>query len=223
MLALDEIRYEICSLKELPKITDLLGDQIAYQEWYSKSQRVISSIEKERLAEFIEMYEGSNRTSGIKQFFLTNIDERHLFHSSAVSCLYNQIAILSACDSLVDPFYQDILGRVYFEYQEDELETAKKLMEINIRAAGALAGVILEKHLKRVCTNHKITGMEEKTLNPIITVLYTNSIIDLTVKKNLDYLSDIRNKCDHSTQNEPTEIEVNDLITHTGRHLSLLS
>lgn len=37
------------------------------------------------------------------------------------------------------------------------------------------------------------------------------------------YLSDIRNKCDHSTQNEPTEIEVNDLITHTGRHLSLLS
>ena len=94
-------------------------------------------------------------------------------------------------------------------------------MEINIRAAGALAGVILEKHLKRVCINHSITGMEEKTLNPIISILYTNSIIDLTVKKNLEYLSDIRNKCDHSTQKEPTEIEVNSLITHTGRHLSL--
>ena len=62
MLALDEIKYEIKNLKELAETTDLLGNQIAYQEWFSKSQRIISSIEKERLAEFIEMYEGSNRT-----------------------------------------------------------------------------------------------------------------------------------------------------------------
>lgn len=32
MLALDEIRYEIKNLKELAETTDLLGNQIAYQE-----------------------------------------------------------------------------------------------------------------------------------------------------------------------------------------------
>ena len=47
-------------------------------------------------------------------------------------------------------------GHLFAEIQDSELSAAVKLKTVSSRAAGAVAGVVLERHLQRVAVNHKI-------------------------------------------------------------------
>lgn len=191
-----------------------------YQEWYTKACRIVKQIIPERYVEFQIYYTGSKDILGMCQFFLDAV----LFDVDlAINAFKIQYSILKSCIPLLDPFYQNINKQIYFEYQEDDLKIAEKLMRISIRAAGALAGFVLEKHLKIVCNNHLLSGMENKTLGQLIDTLHQNKVINTTDRKNLEYLSDTRNKCDHAKKEEPKEYEVEDLIEHTRRWIALLN
>ena len=50
----------------------------------------------------------------------------------------------------------DVRGYLLAKIEDEELAVAAQLLTINVRAAGAVAGVVLESHLQRVSANQKI-------------------------------------------------------------------
>jgi hypothetical protein len=80
------------------------------------------------------------------------------------------------------------------------------------RAAGAIAGVVLEKHLQQVCDDRglKITK-KNPTIGELNDILKTASVIDVPQWRHISMLGDIRNICAHNKQKEPTIEQVTDL------------
>ena len=70
--------------------------------------------------------------------------------------------ILGSIENRIDTIFADIEGHIYADLQDAELEAANKLRMVNLRAAGSLAGVVLERHLRRVAKNHGITIRKRK-------------------------------------------------------------
>lgn len=102
------------------------------------------------------------------------------------------------------------------ELQDEELKVASQLLEINLRAAGAVAGVVLEGHLQRVAVNHGITiSKKNPTLGDLNDPLKNEGVYDIVPWRKIQHLADIRNYCDHKKDREPTVDEVKDLIDGT--------
>ena len=97
---------------------------------------------------------------------------------------------------------------------DSELESARELSKHKfLRGAGAIAGVVLEKHFKQVMKNHSITSRKKHlSLNDYNELLKENSIVDIPTWRQIQRLGDIRNLCDHNKDREPTSEEVTELI-----------
>lgn len=82
------------------------------------------------------------------------------------------------------------------------------------RAAGAMAGVVLERHLKQVCLNHdaRVPKKRQVSISDLNDALKQNKIIDTPDWRRIQLLGDLRNKCDHEKDVDPTDDEVNELI-----------
>ena len=92
-----------------------------------------------------------------------------------------------------------------------------KVSELNkkgfARAAGAVAGVVLEGHLGQVCNNHKIPNRKNNpTINDFNQLLKDNNIIEVPTWRFIQHLGDLRNLCDHKKQIEPTRDEIDELV-----------
>ena len=97
---------------------------------------------------------------------------------------------------------------------DSELDAAKELTKNRYtRTAGAVAGVVLEKHLKEVCGNHGITV---RKTNPQISDLNDSlksaAVIETPQWRFLQHLGDLRNLCAHDRESEPTTDQINDLL-----------
>lgn len=127
--------------------------------------------------------------------------------------LLNQVQILASIQSRIDGVLSDVQGALLAELEDRELDAAQKLKPVNLRAAGTLAGVVLERHLQRVAQTH---GVVVKKNNPTIAdlndPLKQQSIYGLPVWRKIQYLADVRNLCAHKKDLEPTEGQVAELI-----------
>ena len=82
-----------------------------------------------------------------------------------------------------------------------------------MRAAGAIAGVVLEKHLDEVCVAHNIKiTKKHPSIADLNEALKNASAIETPQWRFHQHLADIRNLCDHSKSAEPTVDQVSDLI-----------
>nr|WP_314422728.1 hypothetical protein [uncultured Erwinia sp.] len=198
-----------------------------YQSWYTKSHRVISQVIKERLAEFELLYKSDPKRKEISVLnysmsdYLSNITTsragRGIICSpvDAVDKMEFQFKILESAQERFTSTLFDIKDIVQADIFDSELDTAKELNKKGfIRAAGAVTGVILEKHLAHVCSLHNI---KPKKAHPSISE-YNNSlkdsdIIDTSTWRFIQHLGDIRNLCDHGKEREPKKDEVSDFIT----------
>jgi uncharacterized protein (UPF0332 family) len=102
---------------------------------------------------------------------------------------------------------------------QDEIDSAKELLNNKyLRSAGAICGVLLEKHLKVIADTHKITPKKKgPSINDYNQELYSQSVLSSEQFKYITYLADIRNKCDHNKSEDPTEAEVKKLIDGTEK------
>jgi hypothetical protein len=104
---------------------------------------------------------------------------------------------------------------------DSEIATARELLKNKfLRAAGAVVGVVLEKHLRQVCDDHaiKITK-KDPGISDLNELLKSNSVIDIPQWRHISMLGDIRNICDHNKKTEPTESQVKDLIDGADKML----
>ena len=97
---------------------------------------------------------------------------------------------------------------------DTELDAAKELAKNKFnRAAGAVAGVVLERHLSEVCANHKVM-VKKKTphISDLNDALKNASLIDTPQWRSIQYLGDLRNLCTHDKESDPTAGQVGDLL-----------
>ena len=82
---------------------------------------------------------------------------------------------------------------------DSDLDAAKELNKKGFSSgAGAMAGVVLEGHLKGVCNNRKIKITKEKpTINDLNQLLKDKEVIETSTWRKIQYLADLRNFSDH--------------------------
>ena len=198
-----------------------------YQCWYTNSLIVLSVLLPERKKEFIDLYVADPKRKELNVLTykisdaisgLTNIYTRP---SNSINQIQRQIDIIKSIKSIIDSKINDIRQLIENDVFENELDTSKYLLSKGFnRSAGAICGVLLEKHLKGMLVIRGLTiSKKDPSINDLNAELYKNGIIDSTQNKYLLFLGDIRNKCDHDKKSEPTKDEINDLINGTSKVL----
>jgi hypothetical protein len=108
----------------------------------------------------------------------------------------------------------DIRQLLQADLFDSEIDAAGHLLKNKFgRAAGALAGVVLEKHLYEVCSSHKLP-MQKKdpTISDLNDALKNAGLIETAQRRFVQHLGDIRNLCHHNKKTEPTTEQVQDLL-----------
>ena len=197
----------------------------AYQNWYTQALRVVEILAPDRYPEFKSYYEIDPKRKSLGygtyviQDYLKGVApgsyQLRDFDISAqtVQNAFNQLTILSSLSERVDSVLANIDTALLSEIQDAELETAKKLSKISLRAAGSLTGVVIENHLQKLAKNHGIKLRKKSpTISDLNDPLKSEGIFDTPTWRKVAYLADIRNICSHKKDAEPTKEQVNELI-----------
>jgi hypothetical protein len=190
----------------LEKLPSFSGE---YQRWYSESIALLRQLLPDRVADFVRHYE---KPKGRKD--ITFEKEVVVDSSAAIPQFRQQLAMLKAAKARFESSLFEIRQLVQADLLDSELEAAEVLAKHKFtRAAGALAGVVLERHLSQVCVDRKLpTGKKNPTIADFNETLKAGGAIDLPQWRFIQHLADIRNLCDHSRTPEPTADQVTDLL-----------
>jgi len=199
-----------------------------YQPWYSEAMALVRQLLPDRLEDFISHYKTPTIRSIITmenyriEDFLQGLEFKYTSSGTvklrgpdaAITHFQQQLAIVKAVNARFESALFDIRQLVQADLFDSELEAASELLKHKFtRAAGALAGVVLERHLVQVCENHHITIKKESpSISYLNDLLKNGTVIDTTQWRYNQRLGDIRNLCDHCKKSEPTKEEVEDLI-----------
>jgi len=208
-------------LKALPKFHE------AYQPWYSEAKVLVKQLLPDRLSDFVRHYEkpkprkdityenyriedylqGLNITRGFER-------EKVVGPDAAIPQFRQQLAILKSVKARFESSLFDIRQLVQADLFDSELDAAEELAKKKfMRAAGALAGVVLERHLAQACDNHAIKlTKKDPTISELNDALMKSGGVDTPQWRFVQHLADIRNLCDHNKKSEPTGEQVNDLV-----------
>lgn len=141
-----------------------------YQTWYTSSLPVVQQLLPHRYTEFHEQYRIEKRKEitssnyGISDFLsgtrLMQYGREAIdHHASFLTKFHNQLRILESAVTRLDSLLADIRTVLQAELFDDELSVAQELKKKNhLRAAGAVAGVVLEKHLCQAARSGRQVG-----------------------------------------------------------------
>lgn len=217
--------------KNLPNFTS------SYQGWYSKAKATVRQLLPDRLDDFVRLYEkprsrkdityenyriedylqGLTITKGWEKIPVVGPD-------AALPIFSQQLGIVKALGDRLESSLYDIQHIVQADLFDSELEAATALLKAgHIRAAGVVAGVVLERHLSQVADNHKV-AMRKK--HPGIAdwndALKAADVIGVPQWRTIQHLGDIRNLCGHNKEREPSRDEVEGAIAGVTRIVKTL-
>ncbi len=198
-----------------------------YQIWYTKASIIVKEILPNRYDEFAECYKCLNR-KGITYSnfsiydYITGVScGRQRFDPKATALIkfINQINIIKSISESVDNVLFNIKNSMELEILDDELLSSRKLWKKGyLRSAGALCGVILEKHFSTMLKNHNLKlSKKEPCISDYNDLFKQENIYDIINWRFIQHLGDIRNLCDHNKDREPTKDEVDELINGTDK------
>lgn len=230
--ACDPTAMKVVLRKQLGEKTEKYVEELPsfnqeYQRWYSEALALLRQLLPDRVADFIRHYEKpktrkelSNESYRIEDYLqglsITRGYDGSVIvnQSAALPHFSQQLAMLSAAKGRFESSLFDIRQLVQADLLDSELEAAEMLAKHKFtRAAGAVAGVVLERHLSQVCTNHHLSiGKKNPTIADFNEALKASNAIDVPQWRFIQHLGDIRNLCDHSRSAEPTTEQVADLL-----------
>ena len=199
-----------------------------YQGWYSEAFSLIRQILPDRIDDFVRFYEKPKNRKNItyenyriedalQGLYVTRVNGTDVDASATIPLLNQQIAIVKAAKQRFESSLFDIEQTIQADLFDFEIEAAEHLLKHKfIRAAGALVGVVLERHLHQVCLNHKLAVKKNPTIAVLNDELKKNGVIDQPQWRQIQFLGDIRNMCDHAND-EPTLEQAKDLISGTKK------
>jgi hypothetical protein len=194
-----------------------------YQAWYSEALATIRQLMPDRSADFIDYYQTSKPRKELNPStykiadYLQGISVSHgdrqiVGFDAAVNLLEQQVAIVKALGQRFQSSLFDIQTLVQADLLDNELDAADELNRKGFhRAAGAIAGVVLEGHLGTVCAQHQIAKPKNSSIGDLNDVLKKNDVLDLPTWRFIQHLGDLRNLCDHKKASDPTKDQIHEL------------
>lgn len=218
---------------EDPAFTHMTKDEIEqlprvrskYQAWYSEALSVLIQLMPERVDDFKSYYAPKTPQKVITHSNYTMTDYLRgttrrvgtdviVSPASAFTPMYQQHNIIEGLKNRFESSLYDIKTLVHADLLDDELHAAEVLNKNGFqRGAGAVAGVVLEGHLDAVCQRHSVAlRKKEPTIADLNEALKAAAVTDVAQWRFIQHLGDLRNKCDHKKQADPTKEEVCELI-----------
>ena len=211
---------------------DFLGDLPSfpdeYQAWYSEAKALVRQLLPDRLDDFSSYYEKpktrkeitsesyriSDYLQGLRVTGSGFAAAEIVGPSAAIPQFKQQVAIVKAISNRFESSLFDIRQLVQADLFDSELEAAKALVKQGfLRGGGAMAGVVMEKHLAQVCENHKVKlPKKAPTIADFNEALKKADVVDIPQWRFNQHLGALRNLCDHNKGAEPTKEQVNDLV-----------
>jgi hypothetical protein len=194
-----------------------------YQSWYTRSLPFVRQLLPDRHEEFTLLYEGRKDENGIR-FDLSG------YHLSGWprEKLQMQADILASAADRLEGRLSDLRGLLQADLFDSEIDAARHLADNgHLRAAGAVAGVVLEGHLKELVQKHQnelnLPGNRKPTIADYNDALKKSDVFDIPTWRGIQRLTDIRNLCDHKSDKEPTPDQVAELIDGTDKATKTLA
>ena len=193
-----------------------------YQDWYTAALRVMKRLAIDRLEEFKGKYENNRRpndpmnagTYSISDYLvglhIVKNRKRLNFFNTFINGFNLQIAMVKSVFTNLDKTLLDLEGTLQANLFDDQIAAAEELWKNEyLRAAGVVAGVTLESHLKKICSQHGITLRKKNSaIKDYCDKLKDKDVIDIKISRRIQSLSDTRAICAHDAGREPTDEEV---------------
>lgn len=206
-----------------------------YHSWYNESLCLIKQLMPDRVEDFKAYYklekrkELSHGTYTVSDY-LVGLVRKDVFGDyivstdSVISKFEQQLNIVKSLKDRFDSSLYEIRQLLQADLFDSEIAVARELLKKGfVRAAGAVTGVVLEKHLSVVCQNHDLTSRKKApSINDFNQLLKDNDVIDTPTWRNIQFLGDLRNLCDHGKDREPKKEEIEDLIDGTSKVMKTL-
>lgn len=229
-----ELRHELGdSYKNMPKERKEEIEKCTfkdkYNEWYNESIALIRQLIPDRLEDFKGYYrldkrkEITNLTYTISDYLLglevSRMGKIVVSKTNVLSVFMQQLYIVKSLKERFESSLYDIKQLLQADVFDSEIDSAKELCKKGFyRAAGAICGVVIEKHLCEVCARHQINvNKKHPAINDYNELLKSNNVVDIPEWRNIQRLSDIRNMCDHHKGAEPTKENIEELIAGTDK------
>ena len=232
---LDLLYREMAARKTLSKDQQEAADKVSgtfervFQKWYTEAHALIRQLTPDRLAEFELLYKGDGKRKEINgnnyciQDWLNGIrspthgyPERKLFEDFGITTMRfkTQKEILESTAQRFESTIFDISQLVQADLFDSELDSARELLKHGYtRGAGAICGVVLEKHLSQVAKNHSVPiRKQHPAISDLNDTLKDGGVLDVPTWRGIQRLGDLRNLCDHNKHRDPTKDEIGELI-----------
>ena len=200
-----------------------------YESWYSLAMQVVKQVLPDRIEDFRKQYKDEKRkqtdflTYGVSDYMIgvqvnrgveTIVDGKAAFPK-----FEQQLNILRSAQHRLESSLFNMIEVLQADLFDNQLESATELCRKGFtRGAGAVAGVVLEKHLGHICERHCLKPRKKApSINDLNQMLKDADVIDTPTWRFIQHLGDIRNICDHSKDREPSKENVNDLIAGVSK------
>ena len=200
-----------------------------YESWYSISMQVIKQVLPDRYEDFVKQYKNEKRkevdhlTYTISDYLIglrtTRGYEVKTDGKAAIPKFESQLNILKSAKGRLSSALYDMVEVLQADFFDNEIEAARELWKKGFyRGAGAVGGVVLERHLGNVCEKHGIkVSKKHPTINDFNQLLKDKEVIDVATWRFIQHLGDLRNLCDHSKEREPKKEEIDDLLSGVSK------
>lgn len=211
---------KIAALKKL-KLKDFNSD---YEIWYSEASSIVKLLIPDRYNDFTALYKNEKRkeidyltytiSDGLIGLSTSKNGKIIADIKAAINKLKVQMEIFKSIEKRFISSLYDIKLVVQADLFDSEIETARELTKKGfLRGGGAIVGVLLEKHLAEVLSNHSLKSTKKHpTISELNDLLKDKEIINIPTWRFIQHLGDLRNLCNHNKEKEPTKDEVIDLI-----------
>ena len=153
------------SMSRLDKLPDFKSD---YQSWYSEALALIKQVLPDRLNDFVSHYEypGNRKEITFGNYMIRDYlqglrivrgvtNEVIVDETAAIPEFRQQLNIVKAARALLRSTLIDLTSMLQADLFDSEIDSAGALAKSGfLRAAGAICGVVIEKHLKQICDTH---------------------------------------------------------------------
>jgi hypothetical protein len=233
-LSAEEVAGYAKNKESQAKLEEFRGAFVSeYQIWYTEASAVVRQLLPDRHAEFVSYYlvDPKRKSAGLGTYKIqdwlngsrssTEFGGTKYFDDAGIVKSYftSQEHILNACKLRFESSLLDIRQILQADLFDSEIDVSRELHKKGFsRAAGALCGVVLERHLAQVATTRSLSiSKKHPTIADLNDPLKNAGVYDMPVWRNIQRLADIRNLCCHSKNREPTNDEVEELIEGTSK------
>lgn len=208
------------------KMSNSVGFAREYHHWYETAASFLGEISPDAKADFVRFYEGVSRSTMRDDppivLVLRDLGNTAM-RSSLERKLSSQIGIIQAIPAMLDVRAFSLRQILSADLFTDELSTSRELLKTgHARAAGAVAAVVLERHLKLMCERHGIALGERETVGSLNAKLQ-EKYADPTEYRRVLWLNELRAQCDHVKEVEPTVGKVEEFIEAVAKFVSTVS